>query len=223
MSKRILYRAIWLPSLLGIIGMTLAFGTAPAKVPTPGALTTWEAGDKSFSISRPDNWRPQSMGAAGTSMEVWFEPANYVYLGAKSDLAGSLFADISRGPAIGGIGEGTGEIGEGLEQIRREPQKSPTEKLHLSAAESLPEKYKDYEEGPTTKGTIDGKEAIMTEFTFKKKGLWGDRPMAGKRVTMLSNERRMTVFSYCPENLKAELFPVFDQMINSFKEGQGQS
>jgi hypothetical protein len=62
----------------------------------------------------------------------------------------------------------------------------------------------------------------MTEFTFKKKGLWGDRPMAGKRVTMLSTERRLTMFCYCPDNLKDQLFPVFDQMINSFAEGQAQ-
>ena len=212
--SRMVYRVVWVPSLLAIIGMTIAFGKAPAQVPQPGQLVQWEAGDKSFSISRPDNWRPQSMGAAGTSMEVWFEPANFVYFGAKSDLAGSLMADISRGPSFGG----GGEDGEGPPV----PQLSQTEKLHMGAAETLPEKYKGYEEGATTKGSINGKEAVMTEFTFKKKGLWGDRPMSGKRVTMLSSERRLTMFCYCPDNLRDQLFPVFDQMINSFAEGQAQ-
>ena len=125
-------------------------------------------------------------------------------------------ADISRGPSLGGGGE-DGD-GEGPPV----PQASPTEKLHMAAAESLPKRYKDYQEGATTKGSINGKEAVMTEFSFKKKGLWGDRPMTGKRVTMLSSERRLTMFSYCPDNLRDQIFPVFDQMINSFTEGQAQ-
>ncbi len=221
MSSRILYRVVWVPSLLAVIGMTIAFGKAPATVPQPGSLVQWEAGDKSIMIMRPDNWRPQSMGATGTSMEVWFEPANFCYFGAKSDLAGSLMADISRGPSIGGMGgDESGEGGEGA-NIPREAPASPTEKLHAGAAESLPRKYKGYEEGPTDKTSINGVEAVMTSFTFNKKGLWGERPMAGKRVTMLTSERRMTVFCYCPENLKAILMPVFDQMIMSFKAGEG--
>ena len=217
MSSRILYRVIWVPSLLGVIGMTIAFGRAPATVPQPGQLIQWEAGDKSIMIMRPDNWRPQSMGATGTSMEVWFEPANFCYFGAKSDLAGSLMADISRGPSMGGMGE-TGENGE---IIMPEKTMSPTEKLHAGAAEELPNKYKGYEEGPTDKTNISGVEAVVTSFTFNKKGLWGERPMAGKRVTMLTSERRMTVFCYCPENLKDILFPVYDQMIMSFRAGEG--
>jgi hypothetical protein len=189
----------------------------------PGALTQWESGDKAIMIQRPDNWKPQSMGAAGTSMEVWFEPANFVYFGAKSDLAGSLMADIGRATSggIGGLAEGIGSGENNAEEIR-EARTSPTEKLHLSAAENLPNKYKGYEEGATIKGTINGLEAVMTEFTYRKKGLWGERPMAGKRVTMLTSERRMTVFCYCPDNLKETLFPVFDQMINSFKAGEAQ-
>lgn len=221
MSGRILYRVIWVPSLLAVIGMTIAFGGAPATIPQPGSLVQWESGDKSIQILRPDNWRPQSMGASGTAMEVWFEPANFVYFGAKSDLAGSLFADMSRGPSIGGLSEGSGELGGAMSELEREPAKSPTEKLHLSAADDLPRKYKGYEEGPTTKTSINGLEAFMTDFTYKKKGLWGERAMAGRRVTMLTTERRMTVFCYCPENLKATLWPVFEQMIMSFKAGEG--
>ena len=215
MSSRILYRVIWVPSLLAIFGMTIAFGRAPATVPQPGTLVQWESGDKSISIMRPENWRAQSMGASGTSMEVWFEPANYCYFGAKSDLAGSLMADIARAPSMGGMEEGE----EG--GAPRVAPLSPTEKLHIGAAEDLPRKYKGYEEGPTEKTNINGLEAVMTSFTFNKKGLWGERPMAGKRVTMLTTERRMTVFCYCPENLKEILMPVFDQMIMTFKAGEG--
>ena len=72
--SRMVYRVVWVPSLIAIIGMTIAFGKAPATAPTPGKLIQWEAGDKSFSIMRPDNWRPQAMGAAGTLWKYGLSP-----------------------------------------------------------------------------------------------------------------------------------------------------
>src|SRR5690348_5592111 len=96
MSQRILYRIMWVPSLLILAGMVVAFAMQPATFPTPDALTPYTTSDKSIAIEHPGNWKAHTLSMQGISSEVRFDPAPHVRFRVVADLAGSLLADIDR-------------------------------------------------------------------------------------------------------------------------------
>ena len=64
----------------------------------------------------------------------------------------------------------------------KEKTKSPLETMHEMKADKLAKDLPEYSEGATSKTTLGGLEAMVTEFTFKKPGMWGSIEMAGKRA-----------------------------------------
>jgi hypothetical protein len=230
MARTILYRAVWVPSTLGLCGALVAFASNPVAIPKPAAdMATYATTDKSITIAHPSNWQPRQLSANATQTEVEFVPARGVYFDIKGDLQGSLMADISKSTGGGSIGLDVGsdipniggsanteEMSKALEGGGR---RSPVEGLHASGMESLKEKLQGYTEGDTKKLQIDNMESVTTDFTFQLKNVFTSRDAVGRRITMLNGERRFTIYYYCPKSEQSTIEPVFEKMVKSVKIG----
>jgi hypothetical protein len=212
MSRLIIYRAIWAPSLAAILVMLAVFARQPFSIPAPGRLVPYTSGDKTIAILHPDNWSPSVTSAQATVTRVTFDPTIAVHFSVTSDLTGSLVADMNR--AGGAMLEHVpGSIGQAANQP------SPIEAVHAMQQSRLEASgdYPDFTDGETTRTQIDGHEAAITPFTYVRSSLVGHTPMVGTRVTVLFQDRSMGIVCGCPKDIEKTLMPVFDQMIQSVK------
>jgi hypothetical protein len=96
MSRRMLYRAIWIPSVLVLAGLMVMFATKSAAVQPPGPMVLYTTGDGVISVKHPDNWKPHSLTLHDVTTSVVFKSASHEGLSIEANLAGSLRADIDR-------------------------------------------------------------------------------------------------------------------------------
>jgi hypothetical protein len=96
-------------------------------------------------------------------------------------------------------------------------QKTPLESIHELQAKELKETYGEFQDGATAKGKVGGLEALITDFTFQERGVWGNREMAGKRVSALASERRLTVVCHYPKEAQEQMSPVIAQILGSLQ------
>jgi len=193
--------------------MAVAFTRQSHSTPAPGELVPFVSSDKSFSVLHPDNWPTAETGSQGTMTRVTFDPSDDVHISVTSDLTASLVADASRGGS-GMLGQFPGSIGQAANQP------SPLETAHAlqrDRIESHHDTYPAFADGQTTKADINGREALITTFTFSRPAFPGTVAMAGKRVTLLFKDRGMSIVCACPESQQATLMPVFDKIIGSLK------
>ncbi|HVF09344.1 MAG TPA: hypothetical protein VNA16_00990 [Abditibacteriaceae bacterium] len=170
----------------------------PQSVEAPTAFTSFTAGDKSFTCDAPADWdnATATLGGGGVTGNATFKKGA-VRIDVKSDLAGSLWGDISRvGSAEPGV-----------------PQKSPVQKVHEMSTEAMSKKFTNYEEMPGTMYQSKLGETWMSEFTAD--GGFGVGKLHGYRVTMLGGERRYTVLCQCPAADWDKLKPAFDRIRDS--------
>lgn len=222
MSRRLLYRLIWIPSALVLIGLTAFFLQQPFAIADPSPMTSFVTSDKSLAVSHPGNWKPRQLAAHSTLTRLSFEPSLSVRFVVASDFQGSLMADIAK--ASESTGENlAGMIPGGEQFLEAAPKKkSPLEKLHETQGQEMEKEYSEYEGGETTKRQIGGQEALVTAFRYRKRaGMFRSQEMVGLRATALSGERRISIVCYCPKDVEARLLPAFEQMIESLQIGQG--
>src|SRR2546427_8194328 len=89
-----LYRTIWIPSALAILGMTLLFAAQPGAAPFPEAMKRYTAFDRSIRIDHPGNWKARVRSAHGIETEVEFKPAHNAFMTIDVNLQGSLMVDM---------------------------------------------------------------------------------------------------------------------------------
>ncbi len=210
-----LYRAVWIPSALALVGAIFVFATQPASVAKPAPLQTYSTSDKAITLRCPGNWTPHETSLHAVLTELRFQPNETSQFSASADLQGSLMADIGRG---GGGMEGLPGMG-GTLPVKR---KSPLEKLHDQQGQSLEKQFDNYAEGETVKTQVSSVDAIITSFTYQEPAMFGKRDQVGKRVTALLNDRRLSVIYHCAKANQAALEPSFDAMIASLHVGQGE-
>lgn len=211
MAKRALYRAIWVPSVIVLGGLIVFLAQQPTAVPTPAPPTTFTTSDKTITVSHPGNWEPLESSLHAVETKVRFEPVKNVRMVIKTDLKGSLVGDVSR--ASSNMMSNLPGIGEQLAA----KQKTPLESVHELQAKELKETYEGFQDGTTTKAKVAGLEALVTDFTFQERGVWGSREMAGKRVSALASERRLTVVCHYPKDAQQQMSPVIAQMLGSLQ------
>ena len=199
--------------------MLLAFSNQPLSVPMPSKLVEYSSPDKSISLLKPENWKISSRSAQAVSSELSLAPAQNVTYKITSDLAGSLMADVARPMTSSGEGLPAGIDPQLAAALA--PQKSSLQTLHELEKMHFSREYKNYEEGVTEPAQIAGTEALVTEFKFKDGSSFAMREIVGKRVTLLTNERRISIVFTCPRVMKALLFPVFNQMTESIQLNKG--
>ncbi|MCS6863074.1 MAG: hypothetical protein NZT92_22440 [Abditibacteriales bacterium] len=211
MTKRVLYRVIWVPSVMVLAGLIVFFAQQPTALPTPAPPTTFTTSDKTITVSHPGNWQPLEGSMHAVKTKVKFEPTKNVRVVIETDLAGSLIGDISKASSnmlsnLPGIGQ----------QLAAK-QKTPLETVHELQAKELKESYEGFQDGATTKAKVAGLEALVTDFTFQERGVWGRREMAGKRVSALASERRLSIVCHYSKDAQEQMAPVIAQMLSSLQ------
>ncbi len=212
MSKRLVYRLVWIPSVILFAIVLATFSRPSGGAATPGGMKLYAANDKSLTIKYPDNWSPGETSEHGVKNVIRFDADQYTALTVSSDLMGSLMADIDKGPAgLGGMMPGANGAG-----------RTPLEKLHLAKGSELQtgKLYPDYTEGNTTTEHIANTDAFVTDFTYKELEVSGLKEMVGIRETLLSGDRRIQMIGHCPKESEKEIMPVFKKMMSSLQLSQ---
>jgi hypothetical protein len=223
MTKRLLYRIIWVPSAVACLLTFFIFANRPVAEAEPGDLTPYTMSDKSLQMQRPANWKATELGSAGVESGVRFEGGPLTSIRISTDLTGSLMADIAKAgggavPSLPGM--------EGLSAaLPTGSQKSPLEKLHEEKGTKLAQDpgFDSYTEGKTRQEKIAGADALVTDFTYQEQGLFGNEPMVGERATALLGDRRLLVMARCPKKSGSKLLPLFEKIMDSVQPGQGGS
>ena len=219
--NRWMLRAIWIPSLILLIVMTVSFAKIGPVVIAPAALKPVATEDKSLALQAPSNWKPKIVSSHAVMSAITFKPDKTILFDVTTDLTGSLMADVSRAaPEQSGALQGLPGLGGSAGMLPADARKTPLEKLHDRQASEIKEQYLEYTEGKTTKTTIAGLEALQTEFSCQTKDLWEQRKAVGMRISALTGERRVSIEYRCREERKATLFPVFAKMVNSVQFAQ---
>ena len=214
---RTVYRLIWIPSALAILGLTAYFGTQPIAIPTPAPMKRYTTGDRSVRIQHPGNWKAHERSSHGIETVLEFVPARNVRMSVTVDLQGSLVVDVLKSAdtetsRIAGMIPG----GEALNTHQQSPL------VHLHAADGThmkndPVEFPGLEDGATTEARIAGKEALITTCTWTSPGIFGSQPMVGRRVTVLSGDHHVSAIYGCPKEMQKSLLPVFDTMMSSME------
>lgn len=185
------------------------FGRKPEVIPAPAGYTAYLSPDKTFACLSPNGWKKSESAGGGIMSGVVFTKSK-AKVNVTSDLQGSLMADISRGPSLGGI-PGMGGM----------PQRPPVEKLHLSTTNGLKKEFKEYSEKPMRElPNMALGDTRVSEWTGDA-GLLGGGKIHGYRTTILNNDRRTVVICHCPESSWTNLKPAFQKIVASLKPGGG--
>ena len=192
--------------LVGLIFLVRAL--RPGTVAAPAAYKTYTAIDNMFSCDQPVGWTMHETGAtSGAESTVTFEKSR-VRVRIISDSTGSLMGDI--------MGAGNNAGTETLPGMPPPPPPKPAvEKLHEMDKAQLAADLPGYKEGEMQKTSSRVGDARLSEWTAD-----GGK-MHGYRVTMLGNQREMTVICIAPERNWAVLQPAFQRMIMSVVPGSG--
>ena len=222
MSRRLLYRILWIFSLAAIGGMTYLFATQPAALPLPGPTVTYHTADGSIRIQHPQNWKVREAGAHAVLTELRIAPTRSVQMLIVEDLQGSLMADTMKS-SDAQLGSLASMVPGGEAMLKG--RKSPLERLHemgAAARKKDKENYPGYTESDPTKTEVAGREALISDCGWSEQGIFSSRPMVGRRITMLSGDHHVTVSYGCLKEMKRLIMPMFESMVNSLEvDGQG--
>jgi len=219
------YRWIWIPSALAILGMTLLFASQPAAIPVPGVMKHYTASDRSISIDHPSNWKPHLRSLHAVETEIDFRPARNVFMDINVNLQGSLMVDMLK--SVDTENARIASMAPGSEAVTPH-ELSPNAHVHGAQAahlKNLVTEFPGFEDEETAKTQIGGREALATSCRWTSPGLFGSRPMAGRRVTLLSGDHQVSIVYGCPKEMEKAILPVFDQMLKSLEtdvQGGGQ-
>lgn len=207
----------------------------PENVPAPTAYRPYVAADKAFACDAPDGWARQGTAAQAIQSGVVFKQGDAV-ITIDADLTGSLMGDMMRASsnASGGSGDMSSDPGAQafLSQLppqmraqmaadQREQRKPPVERLHAQGRRSLELRYAHYAEQPMQSLPSRLGEGRYSEWTGEQSGFLTSGKVHGYRVTILNNDRRVTVLCHCPESSWATLKPAFGNVIGSLNNVPG--
>lgn len=204
-SGATLYGGLALAAAVLIALIFVVRALRPVTVASPTAYKTYTAIDNTFSCDQPAGWTMHETGAtSGALSTVTFEQA-HVRVRVVSDSIGSLMADtmtsVPTDPVPG--------------MPPPPPPKPAVEKLHEMDKPQLADSLPGYQEGEMQKLEARVGDARISEWTAD-----GGK-MHGYRVTMLGNQREMTVICISPERNWAIIQPAFQRMITSVAPGNG--
>ena len=181
-------------------------GSAPPPPPAPSEVASaGDAGadarlasvefapkDNAFKVRHPPGWDVET-GARPDNSYSW---ARFT----KSPGKIQVFADVAGSLMAGAPNQGQFEEGSEL---------APVHGAHLQYKRTASEMYGDYKESEPAlfKGSRLGEGRIAT-FHASGGGLFGSK-IKGYRVTLLTNDRRISILCECPEKQFSKLEPTF--------------
>ncbi len=182
--------------ILGVgVGCLLAAGCGEA-VTAPKEFKDFSSKDGVFTCKYPAGWEME--GGGGTRSE--YSMTKFTKGGAEirieSDLAGSLFADMSRAQ--------NAEYGS---------PETPVARVHEMKKKATSDEFSNYKEREAksfkSNSLGEGRKAI-----FVADGSFGSK-VYGYRATLLTNDKRLTILCQCPATDWKALRPAFDKVIAS--------
>ncbi len=195
-----------------VLGLILK-AARPAIVSVPTAYTTFNASDGAFSIQQPVGWDSSGSASGAIDSGALFK-SGAAKIDVTADLAGSLMGDMAQAQnnQMENLGSAAG--------VNLPPPPPPVEKVHMMGKQAMEDKYKDYNEGDMKPFVTKIGAGRVSEFTADGGMFLGK--LHGYRATVLSNERRITIITLCPEANWAALQPAFQQIILSIDRGKSQ-
>lgn len=148
--------------------------------------------DGAFRLRHPQGWKPET----GSRPDNTYSWARFSRGSAKIQ----VFADVAGSLMSGADSAGTYEEGSEF---------APVHTAHTLYKKKAAEEFSDYNESEPTlfKGSPLG-EGRIAAFTASSGGFLGSR-LRGYRVTLLTNNRRLTLLCSCPEKDFEKLKPTF--------------
>ncbi len=223
MSRRLVYRAIYIPSLLAIAGMTALFAH-PARSRAafnPKDMKAFVADDKSFTVSYPSAWKVSVATLNGTGTRAHFKRDATSEIVVTCDLADSLMLDVSKlnasSPGMGGAGpspdgsavsqmppqasRSTEMSGAGgvysLEGLGGAGAKTPIQSAHQTGAGYMMSKFRHYKQETAVPSQLAGGAALTSAFTANTSDFISPQDIVGRHITVLVGSRPVTIDAYC--------------------------
>ncbi len=196
-----------------LVLLALIFGVRalrPVTVAVPTSYKTYTAIDNTFSCDQLDGWTMHETGAtSGALSTVTFEQS-HVRVRVISDSIGSLRGDMATAANNSASGM---PLPPGVPPPP--PPKPAVEQLHEQDKAQLADGLPDYQEGEMKPLESRVGDSRLSEWTAD-----GGK-MHGYRVTMLGNQREITVICLSPERNWTILQPAFQRIIGSVVPGNG--
>lgn len=154
-------------------------------------------------------------------LDVHFSPAKGADFKISSASVGSLLAEISSSTDAS-IESIAGQLPGGSQtQVKK---KRPIELLHNLQAEEMAKderNYTGFEDGKAEDSRIGNREARISSFTYKIPSLFGSSPGAGKRVTILTLDKQVSVVYRYPKSIEKDVKPSFEKMLKTISFDAG--
>lgn len=189
-------------------------GRTPDPVNAPTAYGAYAASDNSFTCEAPTGWHTRGMASGAIMSDVLFEKAT-ARISIKSDMQGSLVADTMRASS-NAAQDLLDNLPPGAPRPAIPTPRPVIESLHEWSGGNLAKKMPDFVEMPMQAFTSRIGDARVSEWTGTD-----DFAVHGYRATMLSGERRVTVFCQCRASDWKALKPAFERVIGSVAVGSG--
>jgi len=213
---------VWLLGGLGLVfvGVLVALfflrASKPSPIPAPAAFVPYKAADGSFACLGPKGWEKQG-GASGAIRAGVLFKRDKAAIDITSDLAGSLMGDMARAnnsqmESIAGM------LPNGV-AANLPKTKPPVEQLHVAGGKAMTKRMENFAEQPMQTLNSSLGEARYSEWTADDNSLLHKGKLHGYRVTILGNERRVTVLCQCPDGDWKTLKPAFERVIASLAPG----
>ena len=156
------------------------------------ALVEFAPKDNAFRLRHPEGWKVET-GARPDNTYSW---GRFTQGSAKIQVYADVQGSLMAGPANPG-------------QFEEGSAFAPVQNAHESYKRTVAEEYSDFKESDPVlfKGAPLGEGRIST-FTASGGGLFGSK-LKGYRVTLLSNDRRITLLCEAPEKEFSKLEPTF--------------
>jgi hypothetical protein len=148
--------------------------------------------DGAFKIKHPAGWEVET----GSRPDNTYSWARFTKGGAKIQVYADVVGSLMTGSPIG-------------QQYPEGSELAPVHRAHELYKRTISEEYAEYNESAPTvfKGSQLG-EGRIAAFTAKESGLFGGE-VSGYRVTLLTNDRRITVMCQCPGRDLEKMKPTF--------------
>ena len=190
--ERPFYRWLIVPAIL-----CAGCGQPPLEAPT--AFKEWNAKDGTFCIEYPDDWEPEGGGRNGIQWAKFHK--------------GSALIDVSVSFSESVVGDILSTDGGGV--ATEEEAFAPVAVIHASKMKAMTDIYSNYREKEAVAIRPPLGDARKSEFQASK----GLTPVHGYRVSILNNNRSITVICHCAEKDWKNLQTAFDRIVDALALG----
>ena len=209
-------------TVLVLVVLFFTVASRPDSIAAPQTFKPYAAPDNSFACLAPTGWERRESSAQGIQGQVIFRKGD-AKIAIASDLQGSLMGDMARAAdaqtqAV--MDQLPPEMRARLAASSPNASRPAVEQVHLQSQKALAMRFDEYREMPMQAIRSPLGEARCSEWTAKQEGFLSGGKFHGYRVTILTNERRVTYICQCPEASWKALRPAFGRVLASLASAQ---